>query len=207
MVRLQATRSLAEVRTVAVDRASRSSVAYTQVLFRHFLQRDPEFLEHEAEPIRMLQHADAALIIGDPALLAREHRAAIEEVVGPCLWIDLAEEWVNRTGLPWVAAVWAVRPEALGDRLSATQLIDDLQQSRDHGLANIDALVEGWRPRLAVPPDLIRRYLTENIYYQLDDRCMGALRLFRELAASVGALPPLGDPLLLGAGVAALVAE
>ena len=61
----------------------------------------------------MLQQADAALLIGDPALLALESRDQIEHAVGPCQWIDLAHEWHTRTGLPWVAAVWAVRPEAL----------------------------------------------------------------------------------------------
>src|SRR5579863_9504452 len=62
--------TLAEVRTVAADTASRSSVAYAQVLFRHFLGVTPEFLPAEADVEAMLAEADAALLIGDPALLA-----------------------------------------------------------------------------------------------------------------------------------------
>jgi chorismate dehydratase len=103
--------TLAAVRTIAADAASRSSLAYAQILFRKFIGTHPEFLPAPADPIAMLAHADAALLIGDPALLALEARAQIEAASGPCLWLDLAHEWRIRTNLPWVAAVWAVRPE------------------------------------------------------------------------------------------------
>jgi chorismate dehydratase len=106
-------RALARVRTIAADTASRSSLAYAQILFRKFIRTDPQFLPAPADPIAMLRHADAALLIGDPALLALENRTQIESTIGRCLWLDLAHEWTSRTHLPWVAAVWAVRPEAL----------------------------------------------------------------------------------------------
>ena len=195
LVRQSAASSLEDVRSVAADTASRSSVAYTQVLFRHFLKTSPAFFEHTADPVAMLGHADAALIIGDPALLARERRVEIEAAVGPCLWIDLASEWHQRTGLPWVAAVWAVRPEILPySRVSAAQLTTDLQISRDHGLAHIDALVDEWTPRLAVPAAIIRSYLTENIHYTLDPACIESITLFRRLAADSDLLPSLPGP-------------
>ena len=198
LVRQSAAANLTAVRSVAADTASRSSVAYTQVLFRHFLGTSPRFIEHQADPVTMLAEADAALIIGDPALLAREHRAEIETAVGPCLWIDLAEEWYARTGLPWVAAVWAVRPEALSpDTVSAAQLTADLLTSRDAGLAHIEALVEEWTPRIAVPAATIQTYLTQNIHYDLDPACRESIALFRQLAAHVHALPPLPEPRFL----------
>lgn len=194
---VKGSRALRDVRTVAADTASRSSLAYTQVLFRHFLSAAPEFVPALADPIAMLHHADAALVIGDPALLALEDRAQIdrqfEAEFGPCQWFDLAHEWHTRTGLPWVAAVWAVRPEALlaASPVSAPQLIEDLDRSRDHGLAHIEDLVSEWTPRIAVPPQTIRTYLTENIHYRLDGACLEALQFFRRYAAEVGALPPL----------------
>ena len=93
-------------------------------------------------PVAMLQQADAAILIGDPALLALENREAIETTVGSCQWHDLAHEWHTRTQLPWVAAVWAVRPEALeSTHITAAQLTADLKTSRDHGLTHIDDLV------------------------------------------------------------------
>ena len=190
LVRERAASSLEAIRTVAVDTASRSSVAYVQVLFRHFLGTDPRFSSHAADPMTMLAGTDAALLIGDPALLARERRAEIEAVFGPCLWVDLAQEWHARTGLPWVAAVWAVRREALQGEWTAARLAQDLGGSRDRGLVHVDTLVREWSARISLPSATIHHYLTHNIHYLLDERCLEALVLFRELAASVGVLRP-----------------
>jgi chorismate dehydratase len=181
---------LAQVRTIRADTASRSSLAYAQILFRKFIGTDPEFVTAPADPLTMLAHADAALLIGDPALLALENRARIEQSTGPCLWLDLAHEWTTRTSLPWVAAVWAVRPETL-ETFSAQQLIDDLQQSRDNGLAHIDELVEEWTPRIAIPPQTIRHYLTQHIHYTLSPDCIAGIEAFRRYAAEADILAPL----------------
>jgi chorismate dehydratase len=182
--------TLAQVRTIAADTASRSSLAYAQILFRKFLGTKPTFIPAPANPIAMLAHADAALLIGDPALLALEAIDQIEATAGPCLWIDMAHEWRARTNLPWVAAVWAVRPEALNG-VTAAQLIADLPQSRDNGLANTDSLVEEWMPRIEIPPATIRTYLTHNIHYTLSPDCIAAIELFRRYAAEAAILPPL----------------
>jgi chorismate dehydratase len=184
--------TLGTVKTIAADTASRSSLAYAEILFRKFFRTRPAFLPAAANPIAMLQQADAAILIGDAALLALEAREQIEATIGPCLWIDLAREWRTRTNLPWVAAVWAVRPESLGNsNLTAAQLTDDLATSRDHGLAHIEQLVEQWTPRIAIPPTTIRNYLTHNIHYHLDPDCIRTIKLFREYAAEVDILPPL----------------
>ena len=97
---LSAANALRQVRNVAADSASLSSVAYARILFEHFHDTRPNFVEQPADPLAMLASADAALLIGDPALLAREHRAQIEAaIVAPLLWLDLAELWRERTGL------------------------------------------------------------------------------------------------------------
>jgi chorismate dehydratase len=185
--------ALANVRTVAADAASRSSQAYAHILFEHFHHTTPAFVEHPADPLTMLAQADAALVIGDPALLAREHRPTIETAAGtPMLWLDLAQLWRERTGLPWVAAVWAVRPEALlANNIIPQQLTADLIASRDAGLAHINQLVTEWTPRIAVPAATIRTYLTRNIHYTLDTDCLRAIELFRTLAAEIKVLPAL----------------
>ncbi len=190
--------ALTQIRTIAADTASRSSVAYAQVLFRHFLGTDPEFRPSPADPESMLRDNDAALLIGDPALLALERRATLAAHIGPCLWYDLAEQWHLRTGLPWVAAVWAVRPQAVPTPASRRQLIADLTASRDHGLAHIEDLVREWTPRIALAPATLRAYLTENIYYRLDASCIRAIETFRQLAAQVGVLDPLPNLPFLG---------
>src|ERR1700679_205689 len=102
--------TLSTIRTIAADTSSRSSLAYAEILLRKFANNHPAFLPAAADSIAMLQHADAAILIGDPALLALESRDSIEEIVGPCQWFDVAHEWHTRTTLPWVAAVWAARP-------------------------------------------------------------------------------------------------
>jgi chorismate dehydratase len=189
--------ALTKVERFATDAASRSSAVYAHILFEHFHGVHPMCVEQAADALAMLAEADAALLIGDPALLARAQRESIEEAVGvPLLWLDLARLWREHTGLPWVAAVWAVRPEALTD-VTAQQLISDLNASRDEGLAHIAELVAEWTPRLAITPETIRTYLTRNIHYTLDDECLQAIRLFRELAAKIGALPALPELNLL----------
>lgn len=184
--------TLETVRTVAADTASRSSLAYAEILFRKFSGNRPRFIPAAADPVAMLQQADAAILIGDPALIAHESRESIESITGPCHWLDLAHEWRSRTDLPWVAAVWAVRPEALApSQLTPAQLTEDLAFSRDHGLAHINDIVEQWTPRIPIAPETIHRYLTENIHYTLDPNCIRAIQLFRQYAAEVEALPPL----------------
>jgi chorismate dehydratase len=181
---------LRAIRSVAADTASRSSVAYAQIIFRRFLGTDPEFIPHPADAPAMLAQADAALLIGDPALLAVESRKEIERVCGPCVWLDLAEQWVARTQLPWVAAVWAVRPEALGAANVLPQtLVEDLQRSRDAGLSNVQRLVDEWTGRIAIPAETIRDYLTRNIHYSLSPECVESVRMFRAYAAELGVLP------------------
>jgi chorismate dehydratase len=184
--------TLSTIRTIAADTASRSSLAYAEILLRKFANNHPVFLPVAANPIAMLRQADAAILIGDPALLALESRDHIESIIGPCQWFDLAHEWNTRTSLPWVAAVWAVRPEALtSTNTTAAQLTEDLETSRNHGLLNIEPLVEEWSPRIALPPSTIRHYLSHNIHYVLNTDCIRAIELFRQYAAETGILPPL----------------
>lgn len=188
--------ALRSVRSIAADNASRSSAAYVRTLLRRFYDADPTMKEHQADPVAMLASHDAALLIGDPALLARERREAIDNALtredGQLLWLDLAQMWRHHTGLPWVAAVWAVRPEALPrSGTSATQLIADLNESREAGMAHTEELVSEWTPRLPLSEDTIRTYLTQNIHYALDEACLQAAQTFRDLAAETGVLPAL----------------
>jgi chorismate dehydratase len=191
--------ALARVSTIATDSASRSSTAYAHILFEHFHHTHPNFTEQRADAATMLQSADAALLIGDPALLAREHRSEVDTAFNnKLLWLDLAALWREQTQLPWVAAVWAVRPEALSlTGITAQQLIDDLTASRDAGLAHVQDLVREWTPRIAIAPETIHTYLTRNIHYTLDAACLRTIENFRALATKLGTLPPLPELNLL----------
>jgi chorismate dehydratase len=179
------------VRTVAADTSSRTSTAYARIMFSVFWKVPVAFAPHEPDLEGMLALADAALLIGDPALLALEDRDARAARTGEeLLYLDLAHEWHSFTGLPWISAVWALRPGALKETgACAAELIEDLQVSRDHGLAHVDDLAQEWSERIAVSRETIRFYLTNNIHYILDEACLRGLDEFYRLAAECGALP------------------
>lgn len=195
---VRAAAGLAGVRSIAADTSSRATLAYLQIMVRHYWKLPARFLPHAPDLDAMLAAADAALLIGDPALLALEDRAAREQRTGEALlYLDLAAEWHSLTGLPWISAVWGVRQDRLPSTAARDQLVDDLVASRDAGLAHIDALVEKWAPRIALPPPVIRAYLSQNIRYILDQECLAGMRGFYQLAAECEVLPPLPDlPLL-----------
>ncbi|HEV2445172.1 MAG TPA: menaquinone biosynthesis protein [Candidatus Sulfopaludibacter sp.] len=178
---------LQSLRTVAADMASRTTIAHARILFHHWGNRSLEYVPMPGDLDRMLDRADAAIVIGDPALLALEERANREERAGEELaYHDLAEEWRALTGLPFVSAVWG--GTAYGGALEE-MVINDLVRSRDHGLKNIDALVAHWADRLPLPEDVIRSYFTSNIHYVLDEECQEGMRCFFRKAAELGILP------------------
>jgi chorismate dehydratase len=183
------------VRKVALDASSRTSAVYTRILFHKYWNARAEFVSHAPDLEAMLKVADATLLIGDPALLALEDRAAREQRTGEKLiYFDLGHEWHVLTGSAWVSAFWAVRPEGLHDAgVSAEAVVRDFQKSRDNGLAHVDDLVAEWSAHLAVPAATIRTYLTRNIHYHLDEACMEGLQLFYRYGMECGALPAVPE--------------
>lgn len=182
---------IAGVRTVALDTSSRTSAAYARILFDRYWQQPAEFVEHAPDLDAMLARCDAALLIGDPALLAREDRDRRQQATGEqLLYLDLAQEWRRFTGTAWVAAFWMVRPDALERTgLQPEQMVEDFQRSRDQGMAHVEDLVAEWQTRIALPAETIRTYLTRNIHYVLDKDCLAGLELFYRYGAECGALP------------------
>jgi chorismate dehydratase len=184
-------RSMQEIQRVTLDTSSLTSATYTRILFQKLWHANPEFVAHAPDLDAMLHVSDAALLIGDPALLALEDREARETRTGQQLdYIDLAHEWHKWTGTRWVSAFWAVREDALSEStVSRAQLVEDFERSRDNGLAHTEDLVREWSSRVLVSAAVLRAYLTENIYYFLDDACLEGLDLFYRYAAECGALP------------------
>jgi chorismate dehydratase len=183
----RANRPPSKLRSVAADSASRTTLAYARMLFHKWGNAEVPFLPMVADLDAMLERADAAILIGDPALLALEERNNQFERTGEELvYRDLAEEWRALTGLAFVSAVWATASSRLLDE----SIAEDFIRSRDHGLANIDALVDEWSERFAIPESTIRTYLTANIHYVLDEECVEGMRGFFRMAAEYGVLPP-----------------
>lgn len=173
---------LQEIKTVALDSSSLTSVALTKVLFEKWWGGKRTFSSAPPDIDHMLSGHDAGLLIGDPALKIDRSRYVT---------YDLAEEWIRLTGKPFVFAFWAVRQTALTNRASDPDLAAIFQQSRDHGLsaANLDKIASEWAPRVDLSEAEVRSYLTENIYYLLDAECLEGLELFYQHAQECGALP------------------
>ena len=184
----RASQPIAALRSVAADIASRTTLIYTRLLFHKWGNPGVPFLPMNADIDTMLEKADAAIIIGDPALLALEERANRFERTGEELvYHDLAEEWKNLTGLPFVSAVWSAGT-ACSSLLDGT-IASELIQSRDHGLKNIDSLASEWSRKLSISEETIRNYLADNIHYTLDEECLEGMRGFFRIAAELGVLP------------------
>jgi len=182
----RADESVANLQSVAADIASRTTLAYARILFHQWGNPDVPFVPMVADLDGMLDRADAAIIIGDPALMALEERANRFERTGEELvYHDLAEEWRKLNGLPFVSAVWGIaRSGPLDDGIP-----QDFIASRDHGLANIDALAAEWARKIPLTEGSIRSYFTRNIHYALDAECVEGMRGFFRMAAETGVLP------------------
>ena len=164
-----------QVETVALDNSSRTSAALVRVLLQKFYSRPVSAAPADPEPERMLQHADAALLIGDPALTFD---------AGGLRVYDLAAEWKRFTGLPFVFAVWAGHEDAGLGRFCV-----DFEASRDYGLAHVDDIAREYAPLLGLAPEAVKVYLKENIDYSLDEENRKGLELFYRLAHEIGLIP------------------
>jgi chorismate dehydratase len=173
---------IVDARSIALDTSSMTSVALTKVLIEKWLGGGRTFTSMAPDLEKMLAEHDAGLLIGDPALKVDRSRYHT---------LDLAEEWIRHTGMPFVFAFWAVRSEALAEADLSLDLAAIFKDSRDHGLeaANLNQIAREWAPRVGLSEDGVRSYLTENIHYQLDAGCVEGLQLFYRYAAAIGALP------------------
>ena len=183
-----------EIRTVAADTSSRTSVLLARLLFRKWHGGDREFTPMPPDLGTMLEKCDAALLIGDPALTVSRSQYLV---------YDLAEEWHRLTAKPFVFAFWAVRREALAQ--APPELARIFQQSRDHGLepANLAQLGREWAPRVGLTEAEVVRYLTENIDYSLDAENLAGMELFFRYASEAGLLPQPRAVEFLAAGAEA----
>lgn len=191
-------------KSFALDTNSRSSVGLVRILSRRHWSIDPEFIDMPPDPDKMLARADAALLIGDPALRLRLQMDALQAKVpqaGDCsccggedeqpikgietLFVyDVAQQWREMTGLPSVLAIWVARRGAVTPEIAA-----DFQASREYGLARIGEIAEGAALKLELPPRALERYLTENINFSLDEENLAGLRRYYEECERAGLIP------------------
>jgi chorismate dehydratase len=172
---------LAKIATIAADTSSRTSNALLRILCAERFGISPEFRLMAPDAESMLRACDAALIIGDPALFLDAAALSVEKV-------DLGEQWTAMTGLPFVWAFWAGRPDALDGRA-----VRVLMETRDAGVRASDEVAADYcgPARAAVG----QAYLRDNIQYQLGDREVAGLRHYYELAARNRLIDATREPL------------
>jgi predicted solute-binding protein len=157
-------------------------VALTRVLCAKHWEIAPKFTPAEPDLEAMLQRADAALVIGDPAF-------EIDPAKHHVTKIDLGVEWKALTGLPFVYAMWVGRPGA-----ASPEQCRALRQARDAGVTNLSKIAKQVGDG---NPGLERRaleYLRDNLKYGLGNAEQAGLRKFHELAAEIGVVQGL-EPL------------
>jgi chorismate dehydratase len=162
-----------DIRTIAMDTSSRTSVALATVLLRRAFGVTPVAMPMAPDLDAMLGRADAALIIGDVALFL--------DPPAPIRKIDLGELWTRETGLPFVYAVWAGWPGAI-----TAEDVRLLQQARDRGVAGSDDVARAYYPDDPDRQAVASRYLRDNIRYGLGDEELDGLRTFYRYAAELG---------------------
>jgi chorismate dehydratase len=163
-----------DIRTIAMDTSSRTSVALAAVLLRRRFGVTAEAAPMAPDLGAMLESADAALIIGDTALFL-DHAAAGARK------IDLGQEWTALTGLPFVYACWTGWPGALTARD-----VTLLQRARDEGVAQSDAVAAAYYPDDTARQATARRYLRDNIRYFLGAEEAEGLKTFYRYASELG---------------------
>ena len=168
-----------QVKSMALDLSSRTSVALTRILCAKRWGIAPQFTPAEPDLRAMLARADAALVIGDPAM-------AIDAAALGLHKIDLGGEWHALTGLPFVYAMWTGRQGAA----SAAQC-SALRKAREQGEANLARIAAQAGEGDAVRTDRALRYLRDNLKYGLGEREAAGLLRFHELGVELGLAPGL----------------
>lgn len=174
-------RPLAEVRTIALDTSSRTSAALTRILCARRFGIAPVFVPAKPDLPSMLAEADAALLIGDPALFADHRALGLDK-------IDLGLAWTSMTGLPFVWAFWA------GPAGPVTPaVVRLLQEAAAEGRQHLDAIATAYTPDPARQA-IGRRYLRDHLMFDFGPRAIAGVRLYYQEALALGVAA--GEPRL-----------
>lgn len=173
-IRLYFRKDLRDIKSVAVDISSMTSVVLARVILSEKYDVRPKFIAMKPNLENMLLEADAALLIGDNALF---------EPTGYASYLDLGDEWDDLTGLPFVYALWVGRRESLSE--------DDvlaLINSKNYGIQNIDTISYEASQRYGVDFDFCKSYLTENLFYELGEQEVAGMKEFFTYAFYYGVI-------------------
>lgn len=174
-VKLLYKEEISQIRTLALDTSSLTSVMLAKIILKERYGLSPEFRSMPPLVDEMMGECDAAVVIGDTAMRVRHGR-----------WpeLDLGEEWYALTNLPFVFAAWAVNPDMVNPELT-----EILLRSKRNGLNNLDKISVSESKRLGIPYDICFEYLARIMNYDLTDEHIRGLALFHKKALNHGFIP------------------
>jgi len=174
-----------DIRSIAMDSSSRTSVALATILLRREFRAAPKTVSMPPDLDAMLASADAALIIGDTALFLNpqstiSNQSAISNQQSAISKIDLGGLWTRSTGLPFVYAFWAGWPDAV-----TPEQVERLQRARDEGVAHAGDVARDYYPDDPAREAVAGHYLRDNIQYALGPEELEGLQTFYRYATEL----------------------
>ncbi len=165
-----------QIKTLALDEGSRTSVALVQILLAERFGVRPALMPLPIGDSLRDTSADAVLLIGDRAMQTPD-----EDYVQ--IW-DLGDVWCRWSELPFVFAMWTAR----ADR-PLPGIADALAMARDSGVESLDEIAAHEASGVGLPVGQCRSYLRDNLYFYLGPRELRGLELFSAHAARLGLAP------------------
>lgn len=165
-------KGLKDIRKVAVDKNAASEAILLKILMREKFLMSPDYIEMEPDLEKMLLNAEAALIVGESSLnYCRTHRNRL----------DLNEEWLDMTGLPFVYAFWAGR-----EILITSDDLNVIQSSFDLGIKNLEKLSKDYAQKHQEDWAFYHDFFTQNLSYSFSDQEKDGLNEFYNYAFFYG---------------------
>ena len=172
-----------EGKCIAVTTSSATSVVLLKVLMEHYFHVDVELCPMKPDLMEMLSQSDAALLIGDDAMLA--HRMVFDQGLN-LIVTDLGDVWKQFTGERMVYAVWAVRRQyALENHDKVDELSRLLVDSKNMGMKSIGDIIRKAYKKTGLPYPVLEDYF-HTIRYSFDTDYRRALLLFYDYAYKSG---------------------
>jgi chorismate dehydratase len=177
---------VAEIRSLALDENSRTSAVLARLVLAGRYAIAPRNVTVPPRIDEMLAVAEAAVVIGDPALHVDRDRWVV---------LDLAGEWLEMVGLPFVFAVWAARADRpLGG------LVERLQRSHREGMSSLPAIVARASRETGLPEAVLEDYYRRNLRFDMGPAEQAGLAEFLRRAAAAGHCPPVSSLRFLTSG-------
>lgn len=167
---------------IALTTSSATSTNLLKIILEEFEGIKPMYVSQEPDLDQMMEHADAALLIGDDAL-----QAALSD--HPYYQFDLGYEWYLRTKLSMTYAVWAIRREVVTERRAEMeQLLAAFFTAKQRGETDLQPIIQVAKQKLGGGTESFWKTYYEGLCYDLSEKELLGLKTFYAYAVKLGLL-------------------